>query len=82
MWFSRVNYARGKGGNVGKHFFQFLQFLTIIIIRGKYRKYRKAFLTLATISHDKIKLVGNIGNRGKISVPTKELMLSSTCSLS
>ena len=23
MWFSRVNYARGKGGNKGKHFFQF-----------------------------------------------------------
>ena len=24
MWFSCVNYARGKGGNVGKSFFQFL----------------------------------------------------------
>ena len=24
MWFSRVNYARGKGENVVKSFFQFL----------------------------------------------------------
>ena len=44
MWFSRVNYARGNVGNVGKSFSPFLYF-----------------------SYNNLKLVGNIGNRGKIS---------------
>ena len=29
MWFSRVNYARGKGGNIGKISHHFFTFLTI-----------------------------------------------------
>ena len=35
----------------------------------KGRKHRKLFLTVSSISHEKIKLVGNIGNKGNYFFP-------------
>ena len=63
MWFSRVNYARGKGGNVGKSFSPFLYFshdnLKLVGNIGNIGKHFSQFLYL---SHDILKLAGNMGN--------------------